>query len=184
MAATDRRVGAVYAQVPTISGAQNTLRRFAGDQVLDLCARLAADRDARMRGEPPGTLPLVEGWEPAEGQEDAPPVAVGNDQQTWMATIPAHRTTTWRNALTLRSVELYAAYEPGVHIGAISPTPLLLVCTTQDTVVNTDQVLEAYNRAHEPKRLVLREGGHFDVYGIHRDELAALARDHFVEHLR
>lgn len=183
VAATDRRVGAVVAQVPTISGQRNTKRRFAGDAAFEQQRRLAADRDARMRGEPPQMFPIVAGWEPVPSQNDAPPIPAGNNQLAWMSTMGSDRTHAWRNELTLRSTELYSAYEPGVHIGDISPTPLLVICAAQDTVVNTDEVLEAYNRAHEPKQLVLRPGGHFDVYGILLRELAELACDHFLEHL-
>lgn len=183
VAATDRRVGAVVAQVPTISGQRNTKRRYAGDAVFELHRRLAADRDARMRGEPPQVLPIVDGWEPSGSKSDSAPVPVGNDQLAWMASIGSARTRTWRNELTLRSTEMYSAYEPGAHVADISPTPLLMICMAQDTVVNADEVLEAYNRAHEPKKLVLMQGGHFDVYGVHRRELAELACDHYLEHL-
>ena len=37
------------------------------------------------------------------------------------------RAPSWRNEVTLRSVEMFTEYEPGVYIDRISPTPLLMV---------------------------------------------------------
>ena len=42
--------------------------------------------------------------------------------------------------------------------------------------------LEAYQRAHEPKKLVLLPGGHFDAY-VKDFETVSVARDWFLEHL-
>ena len=41
----------------------------------------------------------------------------------------------------------------------------------------------AYERALEPKRLVLLDGGHFDAYVDGFDEAAGAAADWFSEHL-
>ncbi len=41
----------------------------------------------------------------------------------------------------------------------------------------------AYERALEPKKLVLLKGGHFDAYVKSFDEASSAARDWFVEHL-
>jgi len=187
LGATDRRVRCVVAQIPTISGARNTLRRFPGDGLADLGRRFAADRAARMRGAPPVMVPIAADLTPAEtaaGDAEPPWPPVGNDQRRWCATIPGHRLEHWRNEITLRSLELYASYEPGVHIERIAPTPLLVICMTQDTVTPADEILAAYERAREPKRLVLHAGGHFDAYGLHREVALAAAADWFTEHLR
>lgn len=188
LAATDRRVRCVVSQVPTISGARNTLRRFPGDGVAEIQARFAADRTARMRGEPPATVPIVPGLsddDVARPAADEGPTGqrIGNDQAAWVAATSAARLGSWRNELTLRSLELYATYEPGVHIERIAPTPLLIIGMTADSITPTDEILAAYERAREPKRLVLLDGGHFDVYGLHRDAALAAACDWFAEHL-
>jgi len=187
LGATDARVRCVVAQVPTISGSRNTLRRFPGDMLAELRSRFAADRAARMRGEPPAMLPIVPGLtaeEAARGDDDdAVERPIGNDQRRWCAAIPARRLVHWRNELTLRSLELYASYEPGVHIGRIAPTPLLVICMADDTITPADEILAAYERAREPKRLFLRPGGHFDAYGLHRDAAVTAAADWFAEHL-
>jgi anti-sigma factor RsiW len=46
-----------------------------------------------------------------------------------------------------------------------------------------DLALEAYQRAREPKRLVLLPGGHFDAYVKDFETASGAARDWFLEHL-
>ncbi len=187
LAATDRRVRCVVSQVPTISGARNTLRRFPGDGLAEIQGRFAADRVARLRGDPPAMVPIVPGLTlediSSAGEPDATLGPVGNDMGAWVAQTPGDRLGHWRNEMTLRSQELYASYEPGVHIARISPTPLLMISMAEDTVTPTDEILTAYEQACEPKQLLLRPGGHFDVYGIHRNAAITAARDWFSKHL-
>lgn len=187
LGATDGRVRCVVSQVPTISGARTTLRRFPGDGLADMRARFAADRENRMRGGPPATVAFVPRLAPEDiARSDAPEATgqlLGNDQAAWCVSTPGERLERWRNEMTLRSLELYASYEPGVYIDRIAPTPLLVIAMTEDTVTPTDEILAAYERACEPKRLVLHRGGHFDVYGIHRDAAIAAAREWFTAHL-
>jgi fermentation-respiration switch protein FrsA (DUF1100 family) len=89
----------------------------------------------------------------------------------------------WRNEITLRSAEMAREYEPGIHVSRISPTPLLMIVATHDTLVPTDLALDAYERALQPKRLVLVRGGHFEPYLGGFAQAGAAARDWLVEHL-
>jgi fermentation-respiration switch protein FrsA (DUF1100 family) len=179
--ATDRRVRCVVAQVPTISGRRNTLRRFPGDALAEARARWAEDRRARMQGAPPARIPVAPGFEDAAVVPATGPA--GNDFAAWLAAMPPDRRATWRDEMTLRSQELYAAYEPGAHVAALAPTPLLVICMTDDAVTPTDEILGAYEAAREPKRLVLLPGGHFDVYGEHLPAAVGAAGDWFSLHL-
>ncbi|WP_264583003.1 AraC family ligand binding domain-containing protein [Rhodoblastus acidophilus] len=70
----------------------------------------------------------------------------------------------WRNDVTLRSLEQASEYEPGMVIDRIGPTPLLMIVADKDDVTPTDLALAAYNRATEPKRLRIIAGGHFAPY--------------------
>ena len=74
-------------------------------------------------------------------------------------------------------------YEPGAHIERISPTPLLMIVARNDVITPTDLALSAYNRALEPKQLVLLPGGHFDAYTASFEYAAIPARNWFVQHL-
>ncbi len=73
--------------------------------------------------------------------------------------------------------------EPGIHIGRISPTPLLMIVADRDLLTPTDLCLEAYQRALPPKRLLMLAGGHFTPYIEHFDATSQAAADWFVRHL-
>ena len=74
-------------------------------------------------------------------------------------------------------------YEPGAWISRVSPTPLLMIVAMQDTITVTDLALAAYEQAHQPKKLVLIPGGHFDPYQSGFEVGCRVARDWFRQHL-
>jgi fermentation-respiration switch protein FrsA (DUF1100 family) len=74
-------------------------------------------------------------------------------------------------------------YEPGHWAARVSPTPLLMIVATRDTITLTDLELAAYERALQPKRLVTIEGGHFDPYGSMFRQASDAAIDWFELHL-
>ena len=98
--------------------------------------------------------------------------------QTHKARAPA-----WRNEVTLRTLEYGFGYEPGAYIGAVSPTPLLLIVAVKDHLAVSDLAIEAYERAREPRKLVLLPGGHFDAYGEAFEQACQPACDWFTAHL-
>ena len=83
----------------------------------------------------------------------------------------------------MRSTLAATLYEPGVFADRVSPTPLLMVVATHDTVTLTDTALAAYERALEPKRLVMIPGGHFDPYLAGFPAASGAARAWFADHL-
>lgn len=89
----------------------------------------------------------------------------------------------WENKATLRSTRWARMYEPGIWVERVSPTPLLMVVARNDTVAVTDLALKAYERALEPKRLVLINGGHFDPYGKESGTSSTEALAWFQKHL-
>jgi hypothetical protein len=74
-------------------------------------------------------------------------------------------------------------YEPGVWAPRISPTPLLMIVASHDTITLTDLALASYERALEPKKLVLIPGGRFDPYRDQFRAAEAAATEWFCEHL-
>lgn len=52
-----------------------------------------------------------------------------------------------------------------------------------DVLTPTDLALAAYEKAREPKKLVLLPGGHFDAYVEGFEHSSVPARDWFLEHL-
>lgn len=89
----------------------------------------------------------------------------------------------WRNEVTLHSVEMFTEYEPGAVIAQVSPTPLLIVVALQDDLTVADLTLEAFERAREPKRLAAIRCGHFEVYQTYFKESSGAAIAWFREHL-
>ena len=122
-------------------------------------------------------------WRP---EDPAAPSALPTaDSDKWFTETAAARAPSWRNEVTVRSIEYGFGYEPGAYIGLVSPTPLLLVVAVKDHLTVSDLAIDAYERAREPKRLVLLPGGHFDAYVDGFDQaLFAAARDWFQTHLQ
>jgi uncharacterized protein len=186
--ALDKRVKCVVSQVPTISGWRNTLRRFPGDTLMALRERFNADRQARFHGEAPTMVPILPELNAADAETPTASISdiarpIGNDEESWFR-MSRERRATWRNEITLRSLEMYAEYEPGSYIERIGPTPLLVIMADADTLTPTDEILAAYGRACEPKQLRIVPGGHYDIYGTQRKMAMATARDWFLQHLQ
>ena len=175
VAATDRRVKCVAVQVPTISGHESGLRRVPLDKVPELTRAFGEDRVRRMKGQAPAMRPLV-------GELDDRPLYPSGEARDYFQEC-GPKAANWRNEVTLRSMEYARAYEPGSYVAHISPTPLLMIVGLQDHVTCTDLQLDAYNRALEPKKLVLLPGGHFAPYSEAFEESSTAARDWFLAHL-
>ena len=105
------------------------------------------------------------------------------DSWQWFSETGKTRATSWRNEVTLRSVEMFTEYEPAAYLPHISPTPLLMLPAIGDHLTPCDLAVAAYERAREPKKLIILPGGHFDAYAKGFDESSAPARDWFVQHL-
>lgn len=175
--AIDRRVKCVVSQVPLISGYRNIQRLVRPDFIGPLRAQLDADRDARFRGEAPAMMPVV------AADPLAPSALPTHDSYQWFVETSRERAKSWRNEVTLRTLEMLMEYEPGSYIARISPTPLMLVVAVNDTLTVAELAITAFNDALEPKRLVLLGGGHFDAYVSDFEGAANPARDWFVTHL-
>jgi fermentation-respiration switch protein FrsA (DUF1100 family) len=176
--AIDRRVRCVVAQVPLISGHENARRLVRADFIAATQEAFDADREARFRGEAPAMVPVVD---PDPAAVSALPTA---DSWEWFSQTGETRAPSWRNEVTLRSVEMFWEYEPGAWIEWISPTPMLLVVAQGDHLTVSDLAIAALERAREPKRLALLPGGHFDAYVAGFDAASRVARDWFAAHLR
>jgi uncharacterized protein len=175
LGATDRRLRAVVAQVPTISGYQQSLRRVAPDQVPALEAAFADDERRQFHGAPPATQAVV-------SDDPSVPSAYRAPDAVAFYTQPVSEGV-WDNVVTLRSTRAARTYEPGTWIARISPTPLLMVVGLHDTITLTDLALGAYEAALQPKKLVTIDGGHFDPYLTRFAEASGAAVAWFAEHL-
>lgn len=147
--AQDRRVKAVVSQAMTISGHANSLRRNSPVEYAALAGRFAEDRLRRARGEAPEMVQMF-----------------STESESYRKTMMRDEVDRegWVNEITLRSLEMYDEYEPGMWIERISPRPLLFIVPTGDVLTPAEDALAAYQRALEPKRLVTVPGGHYSVY--------------------
>jgi len=174
LGATDKRIACVVAQVPTISGYEQGSRRVPPEGIAALEAALDDDERAQARGESPRLQAIV--------NKDVPASYRTQDAIDFYLQ-PLSPGARWDNVVTMRSTRLARMYEPGVWAPRIGPTPLMMIVARQDTVTLTDLALEAYERAHEPKKLVMIPGGHFDPYLSGFDASCGAALKWFQEHL-
>jgi len=177
VAAIDRRVKAVVSQVPLVSGHDNLRALVRADFIAGLREQFDADRLARFGGEPPVMVPVVD--------EDplAPSALPTPDSWQWFTETGKNLAPAWRNEVTLRSVEMFTEYEPASYLPYISPTPLLMLVAFGDHLVPSELATAAFERAREPKRLIVLPGGHFDAYVAGFAAASGHARDWFVQHL-
>jgi uncharacterized protein len=176
LGATDRRLKAVVAQVPTISGYEQSLRRVAPDRVAALEASFIDDDRRQFAGEAPATQLVV-------SAESAMPAAYHSPDAVAFYNQPVPEGVHWHNQVTVRSTRAARMYEPGQWVSRVSPTPLLMIVGLNDTITLADTGLAAYERALQPKKLVTIPGGHFDPYLSRFDQSSSAARDWFLEHL-
>ncbi len=177
VAAVDRRVKAVVSQVPMVSGHDNVRALVRADFIAGFREMFDADRLARFQGQPPAMVPVV--------AEDplAPSALPTADSWQWFTETGHSRAPSWKNECTLRSVEMFTEYEPLTYLPYISPTPLLMLPAIGDHLTPSELAIAAFDTAHEPKKLQILPGGHFDAYVKGASISQGAARDWFVLHL-
>ncbi len=177
--AIDRRVKCVVSQVPLTSGYRNILRLVRADLIAPTRSLFDQDREARFAGHAPAMIPVV--TEDPAGQAALPTA----DSYQWFTETGRTRAPAWKNEVTVRTVEMLMEYEPGSYVERISPTPLLMIIAAGDHLAVADEAFATYNRALEPKKLVVLPGGHFEAYVGSGFEMASKAAcDWFVQHLK
>ena len=177
LGAIDRRVKAVVAQVPLVSGYENIRSLVRSDLIGGFQDMFDADREARFRGEAPAMVPAV-------NEDPLGPCAMPTpDSYQWFTETHELRAPSWRNEITLRSVEMLREYEPDSYVHRVAPTPLLVLVAEKDVLTPTELTLATYQKAREPKKLVILPGGHFDAYVKGFDDASGPARDWFVKYL-
>jgi alpha-beta hydrolase superfamily lysophospholipase len=167
----DRRVRCVAGQNPSMLDAWTALERSRGRGPLGAVrARLEQDFERRLATGEGATIPAL--------ATDDPKLAgyVAQSEKLF---------PTFRNQMTLESLEHVLSWAPLHFIHRLAPTPLLLVTGVDDPVHAVDEVLRAYHRAWEPKRLELLP---VDELGLSIEpglgQSMGLAAEFFDQHLR
>ena len=177
LAADDRRVRCVVAQIPNVGGRANGEAMFNSSERVRLQELFATDRRGRLAGEAPRRVPVLAA---EAGAVCALPMTVSSHYiQAAEQAAPA-----WVNEVTIRSVEAMLTFEPAGWVAHVAPTPLLMIVAAKDTCTFPEPQLAAFAAAGEPKRLVIHPGGHFDTYRDHFAETSGAALRWFCEHLQ
>lgn len=177
VAAIDRRVKCVVGQVPLVSGHANLRALVRADFLAGLRAAFDDDRRNRMNGGAPAMIPVV------DPDPTAPSALPTPDSWTWFSETGATRAPSWRNEVTLRSVEMFTEFEPQAYLPFIAPTPFCMIVAAGDHLTPSDLAIAAFEKAHHPKRIVVLPGGHFDAYVAGFEGASEPATAWFVEHL-
>ncbi|GAA4329858.1 alpha/beta hydrolase [Klenkia terrae] len=178
VAATDRRVRCVSAQVPVVDGDANFRQLVRADFVRGARAGFDEDRRARARGEAPAMIDVV------NADPMAPSALPTPDSYFWFMGTHELRAPSYVNSCTLRSVERFSEYQPGAYIRLIAPTPLLMCVAEDDVLTPTKIAIDGFHDAREPKKLVVLPGGHFDAYVEGFAISSAVQVDWFTQHLQ
>lgn len=155
VAAHDRRVKAVYSQVPSVDRWSAVKRNSTPAGMARMLESLEADRVRRFGGEPGESIAIT-------APEDTPSLTGPDYYQLhvdWTKDAPS-----WHNGITLESVERLLGFYPAAYVDRLSPTPLMMVVALRDSLTPTDLALDAFAAAREPKELVLLDSDHYEIY--------------------
>jgi len=158
--AVDRRAKIVISQIPVVDGRlwHQTLR--TSEQYTQLLDALDEDRRQRFRGAPSRRIPVTAHG--ATGGFAAMPA----DAEIVGLLDPAHAAPSWSPTVTLESVEKIIEYSPEAMIDRIAPRPLMIVTVSgYDIIHPVADVLRAYDRAREPKEIVILPYTQLGLYG-------------------
>jgi fermentation-respiration switch protein FrsA (DUF1100 family) len=172
VAAFDRRVKAVVAQVPALGVWRYLRAGLSSHQRESLLADLVADRRARTPGAAPERIPITA----PDGQRSV----LGSTDLAWHRHMEAEHPT-FHNEITLPSLAAVIEYDPAPYIESIAPTPLLMIVAERDRTTPPEVAYEAFARAGEQETLLRLDATHYDLYddpNIRRSAIDA-ARDFF-----
>jgi len=178
VAAIDRRVKAVCAVVPVTDG-HTWMRLLRSETAFDeLLAAVDEDRARRYAGGKGARIPVI-------GPQGSL-CGIPCDEQIARFFEPlAGAHPTWRDTITLESVEKILEFSPLSFVHRITPRPYLVISTAgRDIVHPAWTVAELHERARQPKQLVFLPHDQTGLYvepGLAASN--ALARDFFLDAL-
>jgi fermentation-respiration switch protein FrsA (DUF1100 family) len=178
LAAFDKRVKAVVAQVPGTNSWETYFERLKPEALAQRAQWLAQRRREEYSSGTVNYLPVV-------APAGKPCVLAQKESYQWFTRTAKLRAPNWRNQVTVESVDVNAEYAPVAYIHLISPAPMLMIVASDDIVTPTAEQRQAFTRAGPPKKLVVVQGRHFDAYqGSAFTKFATPAVKWFLQHLR
>lgn len=175
VSATDSRVKCLVAMTPFISGSYYT-QNMPAEVKSFLAQQFNADRLSRVKGGAPARIPVA--------TNDSKQFTAISSPNAW-SFIQSFKdyAPTYKNEVTLKSLEMQLEYEPGVYAQHIGAIPKLFLIAKKDELIPEALIVEAYNKASEPKKLAYIEGHHFSPYMENLQEASKLAIEWFKSNL-
>ena len=172
----DKRVKAVVAQVPSTLNPES--RRALDPERWDRVGKLLIED--RMERYKTGAVKYMKVVSPGDEPCLLPGQEAYEEYMAFKKTAP-----TWRNEVTLESIERMREFDPVSLIHLMAPTALLLIPGEKDSLIPMEVVRTTYERAQEPKAISVLPMTHFEAYTEPWSLKAAdLATEWFQEHLR
>ncbi len=178
VAALDRRVKAVVSQVPFMNGHRNLQQFLPISGVEGFYQMLDDDRARRLSGKQSETMKMC------SLDPDEPHLFPGEETYNYIHRfVDRDPDCSWRNKVTLRSLEYMAEYDVSGYMSRIGLTPLLMILSQHDTTTPTDIALDHYHMVTGPKELLVIDSNHYGAYVDKFDETSTAARDWFINNL-
>ncbi|MGN6173855.1 MAG: alpha/beta hydrolase [Streptosporangiaceae bacterium] len=147
--ALDRRIAGVACQNPSMLDAWAAVEKTRGRAQMGMVRTLLQqDFERRLQTGEGASIPAIPSDDPRLGGY------VAQAEELF---------PTFKNQMTLESMEHVLLWAPVNFIHRLAPTPLLMVTGVDDQVHAIDEVLSAYDRAWQPKRLELLQ---VDEFGL------------------
>jgi fermentation-respiration switch protein FrsA (DUF1100 family) len=156
LSAFDQRIKATVAVIPAVNQWRNFMQVMPRSALFEFLGMLTADRQNRYSTGAVNYMQLV-----------APPGEMGlMPEEAYHFYTGAQQTIApnWQNQVTMESLERFVEYDPTGPIDLISPTPLLMVVAEEDAIIPAALAKGAFERAMEPKELLLLPCQHTDIY--------------------
>lgn len=179
IAAFDKRIKSVVAQVPAVGVWDTRFAKLSPNELARTYGYFSANRNETYATGRVTYFPVV--------TDDPKKRAVMPQKEAYEYFITSFggKAPNWRNQVTVESLEVNMEGRPVADIQLISPTPLLMIVASNDTISPTELQKKAFDQAKEPKKLVEVKGGHFDAYSGAGFEVGSKAAvDWFTQHLK
>lgn len=168
-AIVDRRVKAVVAQAPSITNAE-ARRAMDPDRWDSVGQFLIQDRITRYETGAINYMKVV-------APEGEPCILPGKESYDAFMELK-DAAPNWRNEITLESLEKIREFDPVSLIHMMSPTAILIIAAESDSLIPLDSLTHAYDRAADPKKMVVLPIRHWEIY---QDPWLSKATDDAVE---
>jgi hypothetical protein len=155
----DRRVKAVIAQIPVLVDIDTRVKQDPEGWTRQ-GEFLQQDRTDRYTTGRVSVLKIVS----AEGEPCALPGKEAFDEYDSLVRGSSKQPPTWRNEITLESLEKIREFDPVHTVPLLSPTPLLIVAAQSDAYAPIEALREVRKRAGEHATLTELPMTHFEGY--------------------